>query len=157
MFEAMKKAAENNPKFKAQLDAAVVANETKRKEEAEAKRLRAAAEYRAKMEREAREAQEKERKRREQEISILSNPRMYPFGYSYQDSGPYSVTYGIIFALTSVDAHEAVVNKIKKDYESDTRYKNQYDQEYHKHALKSVRVWQLDLFDGMCGIGGYME
>lgn len=82
MYEAMKKAAKDNPEFAQELDRAVKANEKRAADEAEAKRLKAAAAYREKMEREQREAQEKERIRREKEIKILSNPRIYPFAYS---------------------------------------------------------------------------
>ena len=87
MYEAMKKAAEKNPEFAAELDRAIKANEDRRAKEAEDRRIKAAADYQAKILRQQREAQERERIRRTKEIDLLGNPRIYPFGFSYPFMG----------------------------------------------------------------------
>ena len=156
MYEAMKKAAKDNPEFAQELDRAVKANEKRAADEAEAKRLKAAAAYREKMEREQREAQEKERIRREKEIKILSDPHIYPFAYSYPFFGKYSCSYGIVFADISDTARDMVVKKINEYFERmGPDYPNR--EEEYKLALERLHIYQLDLSDGIADIGEYYE
>lgn len=156
MYEAMKKAAEKNPEFAAELDRAVKANEDRRAKEDEDRRIKAAADYQAKVLRQQREAQEKERTRRAKEINLLGNPRIYPFGFSYPFMGQYSACYGIVFADVSDNAREMVVKLIKERFES---YNNDHEcvKKDEQYALDHIFVWQLDLADGICTIGEYYE
>lgn len=156
MYEAMKKAAKNNPEFAAELDRAVKANEERAAKDAEDRRIKAAADYQAKILRQQREAQEKERVRRKKELHILGHLRFYPFGFSYPFMGQYSACYGIVFADVSDAAREMVGKLIKERFES---YGTDHDsvKKDEQYALEHIQIWQLDLADGICTIGEYYE
>jgi len=161
MYEAMKLAAQKNPKFAEELQQAEENRRRKNQEEAAMQRARARAAYEAKVEKEKKEAEaeakrleEQEKQRREKEVQILST--LLPFGYCYPFMGEYSASYGIQFANSIEEATELVAKSLDNAY-NNIPNPGEFEKEHFEFAKSHLHVWPLDLSTGACSIGEYYE
>lgn len=125
-------------------------------------RYHKAAEYERYIERQkAKEEAEKKRQleaamaeatRRSQEIEVLTS--RYPYKYTYRHFGEWSMTFGIVFALTYDDALAMVREEIKRVRDSVIPSERSW---FDDDTNLRIRIEQIDLSSGIANLGEYYE
>lgn len=162
MYDALKAAAAKDSKLNGiwvEANKLNAARQLKERDQEVKEKERAAAEVKIqeqiKIEKDLKEKQKKELERRQRELKLLSNPRIYPFGYSFPFMGKYSVAYGVVFADVSGVAEDMVKELINEKFAGYVHYEG--TENMYQYALENISVWQLDLSNGISPIGEHFE